>query len=182
MMKGWVPGTLRTAGLVLSRRDVTELLGWGGGKGVAQGDPSHHSHPPPVFLPRRGTSPGCLQALFRLGTYPGSFNPQPDGKSRWHCWRREGPRSFVPLVEHTSQQVPGWGGSLAVSTGQPLSHLDVRWPKDSVADLPAGGDSHHKQGLLQGGNSRGSPRRAGHREDGGGVVWLGSTWETQRKK
>lgn len=27
----------------------------------------------PVFLPRRGTSPGCLQALFRLGTYPGSF-------------------------------------------------------------------------------------------------------------
>ena len=92
-------------------------------------------------------SPGCLQALFRLGTYPGSFNPQPDGKSCWHCWRREGPRSFVRLMEHTSQQVPGWGGSLAGSTGQPLSHLDIGWTKESVADLPAGGDGHHKQGF-----------------------------------
>lgn len=119
--------------------------------------------PSSVFLPRRGTSPGCLQALFRLGTYPGSFNPRQDGKSCWHCWQREEPSSFVPLVEHTSQQVPGWGGSLAGSTGQPLSHLDVRWPKESIADLPAGGDSHHKQGLLQGGNSRGSPGELGTR-------------------
>ena len=180
-MKGWVPGILRTAGLVLSRKDVTALSGWGGGRVLLRETQAVTVTPSLVFLPRRGTSPGCLQALFRLGTYPGSFNPRPDGKSCWHCWRREGPRSFVPLMEHTSQQVPGWGGGLAGSTGQPLSHLDVRWPEESVADLPAGGDSHHKQGLLQGGSSRGSPRRAGRWEDGGGIAWLGSTWETQRQ-
>lgn len=79
----------------------------------------------PVFLPRRGTSPGCLQALFRLGTYPGSFNPRPDGKSCWHCWQREGPHTIVSFMKHTSQEVPVWGGSLAGSTGLPLSHLNI---------------------------------------------------------
>ena len=65
----------------------------------------------PIEATPEGTSPGCLQALFRRGTYPGSFNPRPDGKSCWHCWQREGPQGFVPLLERTSQQVPGWGGS-----------------------------------------------------------------------
>lgn len=131
----------------------------------------------PVLLPRRGTSPGCLQALFRLGTYPGSFNPRPDGKSCWHCWQREGPQGFVPLLERTSQQVPGWGGSLARSTGLPLSRLHMGWPeptcrlqrRPSQIRAPA----RKKRG--------GSLPRAGRGKDHGIVAWLGSTWEAQRK-
>lgn len=123
----------------------------------------------PIFLPRRGTSPGCLQALFRLGTYPVPFNPRPEGKSCWHCWQRGGPHSIVPILGHTSQQVPGWGGSLAGSTGLPLSHLDVSRPAGSLAGLLAGGDGHHKHGLLQGGSAKASSRELGL---GRAEVWL----------
>lgn len=78
-----------------------------------------------VPLPRRGTSPGCLRALFRLGTYPGSFNPRPDGTSCWHCWPREGPPIIVPSMSTPLKKFRGGDGSLAGSTGLPLSHLDI---------------------------------------------------------
>lgn len=79
-----------------------------------------------ISLPRRGTSPGCLRALFRLGTYPGSFNPRPDGTSCWHCWPREGLPTIVLSMSTPLEKFRGGDGSLAGSTGLPLSHLDIR--------------------------------------------------------
>lgn len=54
--------------------------------------------------------------------------------------RAEKTHIIVPSMKHTSQQVPGWGDSLALSTGLPLS---------PVAGTAAGSGGHHKQESLQ---------------------------------
>lgn len=70
VMKGWVLGTLRTAGLVLSRRDVSALLGWVAGEGAAQGDPSHHPHPLSCLPAKEGHVPRMFAGFIPPGHLP----------------------------------------------------------------------------------------------------------------
>lgn len=64
VMKGWVLGTLRTAGLVLSKRDVSALLGWGRGGGCRSGRPKPSSSPPLLSSCQGGARPQDVCRLY----------------------------------------------------------------------------------------------------------------------
>lgn len=101
---------------------------------------------PPVS---EGHIPGCLLALFRLGSYPGSFNPRPDGDC---CWQREGPHIIVPFTEAHLSRSSGVGWELGCKHRAAI--MPLQQARGDLHILPAGGDGHHKQGLLQGGNTK----------------------------
>lgn len=87
--------------------------------------------------------------LFRLGSYPGFFNPQPDGDC---CWQREGPHIIVPFTEAHLSRSSGVGRELGCKHRPAI--MPLQQARRDLHILPAGGDGHHKQGLLQGGNTK----------------------------
>lgn len=131
------------------------------------------SLPPSLLSSASGVAwPQDVCGFIPPGQLPDSCNPRPDGDC---CWQRESHTSLSLSLKHTSQEVPGWGGSLAGSTGLSLSHLDRLGASQSA--------SHHEPGLLQGGSGRApSIRRESGDEEGCRVAGRsGVAAETQRE-